>query len=137
MNNVNFNSEEFKKTQTYQDFIKENQGEGRLLIKASSAQEAIPIENLRIKVSVIIGNTRIIFFDGVTDSSGMIPKIKLPAPKTDPDNLVVPAFTTYNIVSTYNNMDTLYKVNMYDNICVIQNINIVPEIIERGFMYGR
>ena len=131
MNNVIFNSEEFQKTQTYQDFIKENQGEGRLLVRASSAQEAIPIENLRIRVSLILDNTRVIFFDGMTDSSGMVPRIELPAPKIDTNNLVVPAFITYNVVATYNNFDTLYKVNIYDNICVVQNINVVPEITER------
>ena len=128
MNNVNINDESFKNTEVYKDFIKNNSGSGNLLIRAYAANEAIPISNLRVIVSLQIDNTNAVFFDGVTDNSGMIPRLKLPAPTYNTDNLVAPSFTTYDVKATYKDSEFLYKVNIYDNICVIQNINVVPEI---------
>jgi len=137
MNSVNINDENFKNTEMYKDFIKDNPGEGRLLIRAFAANEAIPIANLRVTVSLDIDSTKVIFFEGYTDNSGMIPRLFLPAPIYNTNNLVEPLFTTYDIFATYNNNDLIYKVNIYDNICVVQNINVVPEINERkGNIYG-
>ena len=42
----------------------------------------------------------------------------------------VPKSTSYDIVTTYNsdNVTNIYKVNIYENIFVIQNINVVPNM---------
>ena len=54
----------------------------------------------------------------------------MPVPKLDINNMDVPNTITYDIEATYepDNIDTIYKVNMYENICVVQNINIVPKL---------
>ena len=71
--------EEFKKTDLYQQFILDNPDVGYLIVQAFTAYGAIPIENVNIVISKDIGNYKVIFFQGVTDSSGIISDIMLPA----------------------------------------------------------
>ena len=130
MNTVNFDDESFKNTQAYQDFVKSNLSSGILNIRAYAANEAIPISGLRIIVSKNINNLKVVFFEGATDNSGMINQISLPAPLIDSNNLETPLGTEYNIEAIYDpsNMSSFYKVLIYANISVLQNINIVPSV---------
>ncbi len=125
MNTYNINDESFKKTETYINFINNNPGSGYLKIRAYAASQAIPII-LEVTVSKIIDNNRIIFYDGNTNSSGIIEKITLPTPKIDPDNMSAPTSITYEVTAKYNDYINTYVVNMYENIYVIQTINVVP-----------
>lgn len=137
MNTYNVNDKSLDNLLEYQEFIKENIGEGFLSIRAYGASEAVPIEGMNIEVSTIIGeNTRIIFFDGVTDSSGMIERLSLPAPKEASDNLIAPKRVVYDIRANYDGIEENFKVNLYDGICVQQIINIVPNTLVRGLRYG-
>ena len=140
MNTYNISDEEFTSSESYQNFIKDNPSRGSLRIRAYAASQAIPIKGLKIVVSTIIDNNNVIFFEGYTDESGLIEKISLPAPKLVSDNLDVPNKTTYDIQATYapDNVISMFKVNMYENICVVQNINIVPDTtLEMGVVNGR
>ena len=130
MNTYNYNDEEFKKSKIYQDFIKDNPSKGYLKIRAYAANQAIPINDLKIIVSKNVSSNRIIFFEGITNSSGIIERITLPTPKLDPNNLDAPIPTTYDIeaISKNDNIINKYKVNMYEDIYVIQNINIIPTL---------
>ncbi len=130
MNTYNFNDENFKNTQIYQKFIDTNSGIGYLKIRASAASQAIPISNLKIIVSKTIDNNKIIFYEGVTNSSGVIEKIVLPAPKQNQNDLDNPNNITYDINAIYepDNLNDIYKVNIYENIYVIQRINVVPTL---------
>lgn len=130
MNTYNFNDDSFKNTQIYQTFITSNPVEGYLKIRAYAASQAVPISNLKIEVSKIINNNKIIFFEGTTNSSGIIEKITLPAPRLDQSNLAKPNSTSYDINATYtmDNTTNSYKVNIYEDIYVIQTINIVPTL---------
>ena len=130
MNTYNFNDENFKNTQSYQNFTNTNQSEGYLKIRAYTASQALPIANLKIVVSKIIDNNKIIFFEGTTNSSGVIEKITLPAPKQNTNDLVVPSSTTYDISATYeqDNITTTYIISIYEKIFVVQTINIVPTL---------
>ena len=119
------NINEFMKTNDYTDFIKENPGIGRLKIRAYAASEALPVSNLKIVVSSIISSTKVIFYEGFTDTSGMIPNISLPAPSLI-DNLEIPKTIKYDIEASMNNSVSNFSINMYDGICVVQNINFVP-----------
>lgn len=125
-----YSIEEFKNTDEYQEFINDNPSFGSLKIRAYAAREAIPVSGLKIVIQKEIGDNNVIFFEGVTDSSGVIEKIKLPAPKLDSNNLNAPLYTTYQVLATYapDNASGIYNVNMYEDICVVQNISIVPEM---------
>ena len=130
------NINEFKKTLEYPDFIKENNGIGYLRIRAYGASEAIPIEGMNIVVSTIYNGKNIIFFEGVTDESGMIKRLELPTPSREKDDLVIPKWKTYNIEANYNNKLENFKVNIYDDICVQQVINTTYDNLVRGYFYG-
>lgn len=117
------NINDFMKTSMYSDFINNNPGIGRLKIRAYAASEALPVSGLNIVVSSVVSSVKVVFYEGVTDASGMIPNISLPAPKLI-SNLEIPNTIKYDIEVLNNN--SKFSVNMYDGVCVIQNINFVP-----------
>ncbi len=131
MNTYNINDKEFQQTDTYKQFIEENPTIGNLKIRAYAAGGAIPIEGLKITVRKIIDNTNIIFFEGTTNNSGIIDRIQLPAPKLATNNLDIPNKTTYDIIATYpkENLTYNYKINIYEDIYVVQNIGITPNMM--------
>ena len=130
MNTYYINDENFINSETYQNFIRNNPSEGYLKIRASAASSAIPISGLKIVVSKNIDNNNVIFFEGETNDSGVIEKITLPAPKANISNLVKPNNTTYDVSATYqrDNISSVFLVRMYENVYVVQNINILPNI---------
>ena len=112
--------DEFKNSSLYDSFIKNNSGIGNLKIRAYTASLALPVADLEVTISSLIDNMNVIFFKGKTDKSGMIENIELPAPVLG-NNLVIPNTITYNILAGSKS----FSVNMYDGICVVQNINMV------------
>lgn len=133
MNTYNINDKDFINSSLYDNFMDANPSLGSLEIRAYAASEAIPISGLKIVVSTIYDNNKIFFYDGYTDESGKVPKMFLPAPKLIKDNEEVPSKTVYEIEATYipDNARQNYKINMYENICVVQNISLVPDMIIR------
>ena len=128
MNTYNIKDEDFINTKSYQDFIKSNPTEGYLKIRAFAASQAIPISGLNVIISKIIDNNKVIFFEGATNESGIIERIILPAPRLLSSNLDTPNSTEYDITAIYNKIESLYKVRIYENVYVIQNISVVPEM---------
>ena len=120
----------------YQEFIRNNPGNGYLKIRASSANEAVPVEGLNIKVSKEIGNNNIIFYEGKTDYSGMINDIILPAPMANMDDLVEPNFTEYKINATNANTQQEFSISICCGFTVIQYINVTPSGAEIRNFYG-
>lgn len=124
----------FVNSSTFQNFLRENPESGTLKIRAFAASQAVPIKGLRVVVSKVIDDDNVIFFDGLTNESGIIENIVLPAPKLNSDNMNIPNRTTYDITATYipDNIVQLYKVNIYENVYVVQNINVVPSFKIEG-----
>ena len=81
-------------------------------------------------------SNKVIFYSGNTDESGLIEKISLPTPIVSTNDEVVPSSQDYNIEATYENQKLTYKVTMYSNISVNQNINVVPNMRLDGSLYG-
>lgn len=130
MNTYNVNDESFQKTSIYENFMRENLGIGSLKIRAYAASEAIPIAGLKIIVMTNFEDNNIIFYEGVTDNSGIIEKIKLPTYKLQENDLVAPLKRVYKIIATINENRKEYDVNIYDGICVVQNISMVSSNME-------
>ena len=124
MNIYNVFDPEFKNSSIYQDFLKDNPTVGYLKIRAYAASEAIPISNMQVEISKTIGDNKIIFFSGLTDNSGMIERVTLPTPRLEVSDLNVPNNIEYDIKTTYNGVDTIYKVIMFEGVCVVQTINV-------------
>ena len=128
MNIVNINDVGFKDTDTYKNFMKDNPTNGCLKIRASLANEALPISNMNILITKDIDEYRIVFFEGKTDESGMINNINLPTPARTENDEIAPNFTTYDITATYapENLDKVYNVSLCCSSCLVQYINVVP-----------
>lgn len=124
----NVDDKEFLNSELYKSFINANPGLGFLKIRAYAASQAVPIGGLSVQVSKDIGGNKVIFFEGVTNDSGVIERISLPVPRMGGDNMISPIITTYDIDTSYEGVNRLYKVNVYDNIYVVQNINVTPDI---------
>ncbi len=127
---VNYYDEAFKRTNDYLEFKSLNPGVGRLKIRAFAVNEALPVSNVHVVVSCIFHDLKIVFFDGVTDSSGMTEVVELPTPSTNIDDLVAPLAINYEVESEDVEMNDKqsFVVKMYNGICVVQNIVIVPNM---------
>lgn len=130
MNMISFYDEKFIDSESYEDFMKVNSSNGNLRIRAYAASQALPIKGLKVIVSKIIDNNEVVFFEGFTNESGLTERISLPAPKLDPNILDVPNKATYDIYASYqmDNFNQKYEVNIYDGVCVLQDISIVPDM---------
>ena len=135
MNSIYFNDPNFINSSTYKEFINQNKSKGFLSIRAYAAGKAIPISGLNIVVSKILNNQKVIFFEGATDSSGIISNITLPTPLVV-DNEEIPLSQEYDVFAFYQEQNLVFKVLIYSNIQVNQNINIVPQIRLDGKTYG-
>ena len=117
---MDINSMEFVNSEIYQVFLKNNPGKGYLKIRAYAASEALPVVGLRIVVSSLIDNQKAIFFDGITDDSGMVDTITLPAPRIDNNNLEVPVTTSYLIEAIQDNVNRNFYVMFIKKFAVFQ-----------------
>ncbi len=127
--------EEFKGLPEYQDFIKDNPDFGSLKVQAFTAYNSVPIADTEIMISKDIDEYRIIFFRGVTDSSGIIDNIELPAPpKSAAGSIEAPLYTVYNLTAIHTGFESIkqYSIGMFGGIKVIQYIKMTPEIILEG-----
>ena len=137
MNIYKISDVNFVNSELYQNYLMKNPSVGYLKIRASAANSAVPISGLKVIVSKIIDNNMVIFYEGSTNDSGIIEKISLPVPKIVSDDLIAPVGMEYDINTNYevDNIIGNYKVNVYENIYVVQNINIVPKSKE-GVLNG-
>lgn len=124
-----FNDESLKNDPSFVEFLNNNPGKGYLKVRATAANEAVPISNINIKVTKNIGDYKVIFYEGKTDYSGMINDIVLPSPRGVSNDEVAPVFTDYNLEATGSsqNINLNYKISICCNITVIQYINITPK----------
>lgn len=126
--------EEFKNTDLYEDFKKENDDIGNLKVQVFTAYGAIPIANTNIVVYKDIEEYRVIFFQGVTDISGIISDIKLPAPKMVTSNEETPIYTIYNMTAFNTGYESLknFTIGMLGGVNVIQYVKMMPNVELEG-----
>ena len=128
--------DEFMKLDLYQEFIKENPDIGILKVQVFTAYGAIPISDTDIIISKNIGDYRVVFFKGKTDSSGIIADIKLPAPLSvpipNPD--VPPKYTLYDLSAIHTGYESIkqYSIGMFGGVRIIQYVKMNPEIDMSG-----
>lgn len=128
--------EEFKKTESYQKFIEENPSTGRLKVEVFTAYKAVPIPDTEILVTKDIGDSKVLFFRGFTDSSGMISNIELPSPEEDinykPGD--EPQYTRYDVTAIHDGFEKIkkYDVAIFGNTGIIQYIKMIPDVETGG-----
>ena len=131
MNTVLIDDKNFMETESYKKFMDANPKSSYLKIQAFKANQAIPVSGVEIIVSHIIDNYKVIFYEGKTNESGIIENILLPVPECGNNNdLKIPLSTTYNVEAIYtkDNLDSLYKVKMFNGIYAVQDIDVSPNI---------
>lgn len=120
MNEVIFDKEK------YQSFIDENNGTGTLKVQAFVANQAFPLQGIDVKVFKNIGDDKVIFFEGETDSSGIIDDISLPAvvSKEDVEQASDIIYTTYNIeaINPETKEKKEYEIAVFSDLKIIQSI---------------
>ncbi len=131
MNEVMFDKDKYK------TFIEENAGEGTLKVQAFVANQAFPLEDINIKVYKNIGNDKVIFFEGTTDSSGIIDDIKLPAKlaKEDIEQASDILYTNYEIEAENPESQEKkdYEIAVFSDLKIIQPIRFSNDyLMEEG-----
>lgn len=101
--------------------------QGILRIQAFRGQQAIPVEGVHITVRCPIGGDLMIFFEGSTDSSGIIDPILLPAPK--PETSLSPnqsdPCSEYEIIAEHPDFETLTTtVMVFPGVKTIQPLQM-------------
>lgn len=122
--------DEFKNTDLGKEFLKENPSTGTLKIEAFMAYQSVPVEGVQIIISKDIEDYRVIFFQGTTDSSGMISDIILPAPEqSSSESLENPKYTIYNMTAIKEDYHTInnYSIGMFGGVPVIQYVKMQVE----------
>lgn len=126
MNNITL--EEFKKLPEYQTFIEQNPSTGTLKVQVFTADQAIPLPDTQIYITKQIGDYNVLFFEGVTDSSGIIDNIVLPAPKEEMnlEELMPPKYETYELIASNDDLKEIrqYQISMFGDIKVLQYIKM-------------
>ena len=118
--------EEYFNSEKHADYLKNNPGSGLLRIQVYTANQAFPLEDVEVKVFKEIDGKRVVFFNGVTDSSGIIDNINLPTKevKKEVESASDIMSTDYIIEAKYPKTGVAqdYIVSIYDDLKVIQPI---------------
>ena len=127
-----------KNDSAYQEFISQNPSTGFVKVRASFANEALPIKGLKVTIQKEIGNNTIIFYEGETDESGMINGIKLPTPMKVKSNEDIPQFSNYELNAIYEPSDfnKKYTLSLCCGITVVQYINVTPKVNYERYYNG-
>lgn len=121
-----------EKFDSYEDFLKNNKQKGTLRIQVAAANRSFPVSNARVTVSLELKNGTREMFDGLTDSSGIIDNIVLPAPEFDlsqePDSGGVMPFAVYTTTIEHPDFVNAKFINVpvFPGIQSIQAVNLVP-----------
>ena len=109
----------------------EEKSQGYLIVKVSTASEAIPVENVTIVIQGNDADNQNVFFSEITNREGITKKLTLPAPQKIFSNAPSPAerpYSTYNIdVYKEGYYPQHYNgVPIFEGITAIQNARIIP-----------
>ncbi len=115
------------KNEVYQQFLKDNPSTGILKVQIFMAEQAIPIPNVNITIEKEVSKIELNFFEGITDESGIISNIILPAP--DIKNIDEPEYVTYELIVKHPNYlgPTTFQVPIYSGQKMIQYVTLVPK----------
>ena len=104
---------------------------GYLIVKVSTANGAIPIENASVIVQGKDDNNQEILLSFLTNRDGITPKIMLPAPPKELSESPSPASKPYSIYNIDVFKEGYYPqhyngVPIFQNVTAVQNAYIVP-----------
>lgn len=122
---------------TYEQFLSENPGSGVLKVQVFSGQQVTPIPNAEVTVSKTFLDGQQVFFSGLTDISGIVDGIELPAPSRTLSESPQPRGNGANLQIPYSQYNVMVKaarhraqeythVPVFDGIKSIQPVRLTP-----------
>lgn len=122
---------------TYEEFLIQNPAIGALRVQVFSGQQAVPIPNAEVIVSKEFADGEKVFFDGLTDISGIVDNIELPAPPRDISESPQPRGDGVQMRLPYSQYNVMVKepryrpqeythVPIFDGIKSIQPVRMTP-----------
>ncbi len=117
------------------DFMAENNRRGILKIQAFRGEQALPVEGVSVRITKPIGDYEYVFFEGETNSSGIIDGIELPAPpKENSIQYDMPYATAeYLLTAEKDRFDDIVRhIEIFSDIKTIQPL----QMTQRRGIYG-
>lgn len=113
----------------YENFVNKYTGRGSLKVQASMGKEALPVEDVFVDVAIVYNGTRYTIYHDVTDSSGIISEIILPAllnSITQNPETASESGPTYLVSAYHPGFDEIVDspVTIYDQIETILPLNL-------------
>ena len=103
---------------------------GYLIVKVSTARGAIPLEDATVSVRGTPEENSSIVYSLETDSSGLTPRLALPAPPKNVSQTPgdIPPFSLWNVDVFFKGFSTAHYTNVpvYSGITSIQNADLIP-----------
>ena len=129
LNNYNRLSGDTPYNSEYEDFVKKYTGRGSLKVQASMGKEALPVENVFVDVAIVHNGIRYTIYHDVTDSSGIISEIILPALRnsiTQNPETASESGPTYLVSAYHPGFEEIVDspVTIYDQIETILPLNL-------------
>ena len=115
---------------SYEEFLAQNPFTGRLRVQAFRGNQAYPVPDARVVISRRFTGGDRVFFEGVTDQSGIIDGIQLPAPpRGDSLSANGPVNTAvYDLVATHPSYVTIRtQPEVYEGVTAIQPLQFLLE----------
>lgn len=129
---VNTDTQESNSSESYKEFLQQNTGKGTLKVQVSAARESIPIPNANVIISKIIGNEEKIFYSEITDESGIVDNLILPAPNQSCENSFnmsnQASGTMYDITIMHSDFQQISEdqVEIFDGIKSTKTVEVIP-----------
>lgn len=122
---------------TYEQFLSENPGSGVLKVQVFSGQQVTPIPNAEVTVSKTFLDGQHVFFTGLTNISGIVDGIELPAPSRTLSESPQPRgngailqmpYAQYNVMvkAARHRAQEYTHVPIFDGIKSIQPVRLTP-----------
>lgn len=114
-----------------EEFEENNRGNGTLMFRVFTANEALPVENTVCTITKVFDGKPHIFYTLLTDESGRTTAVLLPAPSRelsqDPDNKILPYAAYDAVVSHKGFADVVFRdIPIFDGVNSVQQVGMVP-----------
>ncbi len=99
--NPNSTAEQRLRCREINDFLKKNAESGTIRVEVFASDRAFGIGSARVMIFLNLPSGNVAVFDGLSDVSGSVPAINLPAParslSQSPDNNTIPPYSLYTV----------------------------------------
>ena len=123
-------SDEEEKNITYEQFQRENTGDGVLRVQVSAGSGSIPLTNVNIVVYRDFADGRHVFYTVATNADGVADGMILPAPprQNSIEGNGQSPFSSYSIIASRDGLRTevIENVPVFSGVKSIQPINLAP-----------